>query len=273
MKKLLIASVAALLALTACVKDNLYPYAAIDEVDATYAYNENTPVDVTITVSSFVDLVSVKLCYTKADDPEVAVDMTKGEGDTYTARIPNFDMGVVVKYHVEVETAAGITKSKEANYTVGVTPPNWKMVKLNELNGNKKFIEIINTWEDDVELEGMYIEKDGKKVWTAAKAHVLAPGARLLLYSEDVVGDGGEQAGYDATLVFTSGLSPKKAVRVQLFDPNGKSCDDFNLVNYSTPAPASYSRVPEGTGNWYYTAATPGAANPNDTSSAVGGLE
>ena len=132
---------------------------------------------------------------------------------------------------------------------------------LNELNGNDKFIELYNKGAEAIALNGVYIEKDGKNVWKAGDI-ILTAGAYLLLYSEDVAADHPE---HDSGLIFGSGLSAKKEVRVQLFTPTGASIDDFNLVDYSTPAPASYSRCPDGTGAWTYAAATPGIANAEST--------
>ena len=128
---------------------------------------------------------------------------------------------------------------------------------LNEINGNDKFIELYNYGDGTISLKGMYIEKDGKNVWKAADI-TLNSGEFLLLYSEDVLLD---HPDYEDSLIFSSGLSAKKAVRVQLFTPAGNSLDDFNLVNYTTPAPASYSRYPDGTGDWMYAEVTPGYEN------------
>ena len=144
-------------------------------------------------------------------------------------------------------------------------------LKLNELNGNDKFIEIVNTGKEAINIKGIKILKDTKDVWTGPNRE-LAPGAFLLLYSKDVVVPGGKQEGYDPELVFTSGLSAKKAVRVDLKDPVGNPLDDFNLVTVAKTAPASYSRVPDGSGNWFYTPATPGAKNSTDNSDPVTGL-
>ena len=180
-------------------------------------------------------------------------------------------MGTEVKYYVEASTDGGSVTSKEGSYTVGVIPIDFTPLKLNELNGNDKFIEIINTGSAPINIKGIKILKDTKDVWTGPNRD-LAPGAFLLLYSEDVVVSGGAQEGYDSELVFASGLSAKKAVRVQLNDPVGNALDDFNLVTVAKTAPASYSRVPDGSGKWFYTPATPGAKNSTDNSDPVTGL-
>ena len=142
---------------------------------------------------------------------------------------------------------------------------------LNEVNGNDKFIELRNTSNASFPLEGLTIQKDGKLVWTGQSGYSIEPGGYVLLYSTDVTGAGKAHEGYDAGLQFDSGLSAKKAVRVQLFAVDGSSLDDFNYVTYSgTSALASYGRNANGV--WYYQAATPGAVN-TDGENIVTGLE
>lgn len=146
------------------------------------------------------------------------------------------------------------------------------VVILNEINGNDKFIELRSTATDQkISLEDMTLQKDGKLVWTGQPGYAIEPGGYVLLYSTDVTGAGKAHEGYDAGLQFDSGLSAKKAVRVQLFSTGGSSLDDFNYVTYSgTPTPASYGRNADGV--WYYQDATPGIVNTDGTE-AVSGLE
>ena len=271
MKKFFIAAAALLIAFTSCVKDEMYPYAAVSNVANTIAYDENEAVTVTATVSAFVDIEEVNLVYTAGNTAAKTVKMTGSKG-VYTGTIPAQAMGTAVNYHVDATTSAGTVSSAEGSYTVGVIPIDFTPLKLNELNGNDKFIEILNTGKEAINIKGIKILKDTKDVWTGPDRE-LAAGGYLLLYSEDVVIEGGAQQGYDADLVFTSGLSSKKAVRVQLTDPVGNSLDDFNLVNFVKKCDASYSRVPDGSGTWCHTASTPGATNANDSSTPVEGLE
>ena len=271
MKKIFIICTAALLALTSCVKDQVYPYPTVSGIANTIAYYETDAVTVTATVKAYVDITDVNLVYKLGTAAEKSAKMT-ASGKVYTGTIPAAPLGTEVKYHIEAATAGGVTKSSEISYKVGEAPVDYTKLKLNELNGNKKFIEIINTGKDPVTMKGVKIIKDTKDVWTGP-AILLEPGAFLLLYSEDVVATGGAQEGYDETLVFHSGLSPKKAVCVQLQDPAGNDVDKFNLVTLAKTAPASYSRVPDGTGSWCYTAETPGVKNATDNSDPVTGLE
>lgn len=153
---------------------------------------------------------------------------------------------------------------------------------LNELNGNDKFIELRNTSDKTINLEGVTVWKDGKKVWTGKSGQNVASKGYVLLYSEDVVNWDEEkdaekpkppQYGYNSDLVFTSGLSPKKAVRVQLFSAADVQIDDFNLVGYTKPCPASYGRNANGV--WYYQEATPGTSGASNVDGVdpVTGLE
>jgi len=172
------------------------------------------------------------------------------------------------KYAVPTPGAA----NGEKTGTIEQYPAANGVVVLNEINGNDKFIELYSTATDyKISLEDMTIQKDGNVVWTGAPGYFIEPGGYVLLYSTDVTKPGKVHEGYDAGLQFDSGLSAKKAVRVQLFDNAGVSLDDFNYVTYSgTPAPASYGRNADGV--WYYQDATPGAANTDGTA-AVTGLE
>ena len=270
MKKILFAALAALFAFSACVKDEVYPYPTVSDISNTVAYYETDAVTVTASVNALVDIKEVNLVYQLGTAAEKTAKMT-ASGKVYSGTIPAAPIGTEVKYHIEAATEGGLTKSTVVTYKVGEAPVDYTKLKLNELNGNDKFIEIINTGSDPVTMKGVKIFKDTKDVWTGP-AILLEPGAFLLLYSEDVVVAGGAKEGYDASLVFASGLSAKKAVRVQLADPTGKDVDDFNLVTVAKTAPASYSRVPDGSGAWCYTAATPGAANATDNSDPVTGF-
>ena len=263
MKKLIIASVAILMALTACVKDGVYPYASFSGLENTIAYNENDAVTVSVKASALMTINEINLVYTVNQGEPQVVAMTL-DGKKYKGTIPAQAMDAVVEYYVEAKTDGAVSKSAVATYTVGVIPIDFTPLKLNEINGNDKFIEIVNTGSKDIEMKGVYIQKDGNTKWTAAEGTTLKAGKFLLLYSSDVTATGGAHEGYAAELVFDGGLSAKKAVHVELFDPKGNSLSDFNLTNLlKSQAPASYGVNADG--NWYYQDATPGAKNTDGT--------
>lgn len=268
MKKIIaIAALALPFILSSCVKDEVYGGATISDISNTIAYTENDDVTVSAKVSAFVEIVSVDLVYA-VGGTEKTVAMAEGNG-VYTATIPAQPMNTEVSYYIKAATQKAASVSGVIKYTVGATPIDYSGLVLNELNGNDKFIEIYNAGADVPTLAGVYIEKDQKNVWVGDN-RPLKKGEYLLLYSEDVVVAGGAHEGYDEALVFHSGLSAKKAVRVQLFSPSTASLSDFNLATCVSPASASYSRNSDG--KWYHAAATPGAVNVEGTE-AVEGLE
>ena len=157
-------------------------------------------------------------------------------------------------------------------------------VVYNELDGHAKFIELYNTTDKEVSLEGVYVvkydvEKDGGKstTWTgaagmkiAAKGYVVLESFDLCDDDEDGVRDNDYKYESD-NHVFKGGLSAKKNVKFELCDAAGNVLDTFvrgeegsagwNNSKISENKECSYSRVPDGTGEWAYALPTKGAAN------------
>ena len=267
-------ALALLMGLASCVKDKQYPGITISNV--TYnptAVQEDDEVTVTATITSFQKILEAKVVYT-IDGESLALAMTEGTDNLYKAVIPAYPDGTTVSFYVEADNNEVTAASPVMEYTVGAVAVDYTVLRLNELNGNDKFIEIYNAGADAINLNGVYIEKDGTQNWLADNTVKIDAGGYLLLYSEDVTIDGAAQAGYPESLTFHSGLSAKKNVRVQLFTPAGVSIDDFNLTNIEAndpayiPAPASYSRNADG--KWYYGDATPGAVNVDGTVALLG---
>ena len=264
-------ALALLVGLASCVKDKQYPGVTISNVSyLPTAVQAEDDVTVTATITSF-DAFTAKMVYTVADAKPVEVAMTSGtEKDAYIAVIPAQPDGTTVSFYILAEGTL-VAQSPAMEYTVGAVAVDYRVLRLNELNGNDKFIEIYNTGAEAINMNGVYIEKDGSQNWVADNTVKIEAGGYLLLYSEDVQAAMPE---YPEALIFHSGLSAKKNVRIQLFTPAGVSIDDFNLTNIDAndpayiPAPASYSRNADG--NWYYADATPGAVNVDGTVALLG---
>lgn len=264
-------ALALLMGLASCVKDKQYPGITISNVSyAPTAVQAGDDVTVTANITSFNEFTA-KLVYTVAEGTPKEVAMTSGaERDVYTAVIPGQEDGITVSFYV-LAAGALVSQSPAMEYTVGAVAVDYSVLRLNELNGNDKFIEIYNTGAEAINMNGVYIEKDGTQNWLADNTVKIDAGGYLLLYSEDVTADHPE---YSESLIFHSGLSAKKNVRIQLFTPAGVSIDDFNLTNIDAndpayiPAPASYSRNADG--QWYYADATPGAVNVDGTQLVLG---
>ena len=271
MKKIMFAALALIVMMASCVKDK--QYAGINISNVSYnptAVTEYSDVTVSATITCFKDFTA-KLVYT-IDDENTEMAMTAVE-DVYTAVIPAQPDGTKVSFFVQAMNGEFTAVSPAMEYEVGAVAVDYSVLRLNELNGNDKFIEIYNTGAEAINMNGVYINKDDAQNWVGDNTVTVEPGAYLLLYSEDVALD---HPDVPESLIFHSGLSAKKNVRIQLLTPAGENIDDFNLVNIDAndpayiPAPASYSRNADG--NWYYADATPGAANV-DGEVALLGLE
>ena len=278
MKKIMFVALALLMGLASCVKDKQYPGINISNV--TYepkAVQADDDVTVMATITSFKDFTATLVYSTDAASKSEELGMVAGENNLYTAVIPAQPDGTKVSFYVQAMNGEVTAVSSTMEYEVGAVAIDYSVLRLNELNGNDKFIEIYNTGAEAINLNGVYIEKDGEQNWVADNTVKIEAGAYLVLYSEDVVADHPE---VPEALIFHSGLSAKKNVRIQLFTPAGASIDDFNMTAIelngdaygyaSNQAPASYSRNADG--NWYYADATPGAAN-TDGQNIVLGLE
>ena len=276
MKKILFVALALVFGLVSCMKDKQYPGINISNVSySPTAVQATNDVTVSATISCFNEFTAKVVYNINGGSHEVAMTA----GNPYTAIIPAQPDGTTVTFYVEASNDDVITKSASMEYTVGAVPIDYSALRLNELNGNDKFIEIFNNGAEAINMGGVTIYKDTEKlIWTGKNSIDLEPGAYLLLYSSDVINDHPE---IDTTLyMFNGGLSAKKNVRIEIKTPAGVDIDDFNLVDidqngaaygYSgNQAPASYSRNADT--NWYYADATPGAANV-DGENIVLGLE
>ena len=272
MKKIMFVALALLMGLASCVKDKQYPGINIANVSyAPTAVQATDDVTVTATITSFKDFTAKLVYSTDEANKAEELGMVAGENNLYTAVIPAQPDGTKVSFYVQAMNGEVTAVSPTMEYEVGAVAIDYSKLRLNELNGNDKFIEIYNAGAEAINLNGVYIEKDDAQNWIGDNTVKIEAGAYLVLYSEDVVADHPE---IPESLIFHSGPSAKKNVRIQLFTPAGVSIDDFNLTNIDAndpayiPAPASYSRNADG--KWYYADATPGAANVDGTVALLG---
>ena len=159
-------------------------------------------------------------------------------------------------------------------------------IVLNELSGADKFIELYNTTDKEISLEGVYVvkydsSKDGGKstTWTGAKGMTIAAKGYVVLESSDLADpaeDGDPNYAYEsANHVFKGGLSGKKNVFIELYNANDEKLSEFKrgeegagwnqVSGFNNNKKNTFSRVPNGTGDWAYAAPTKGAANGEKT--------
>ena len=155
-------------------------------------------------------------------------------------------------------------------------------IVLNELSGADKFIELYNTTDKEVSLEGVYLvkydsSKDGGKTttWTGAKGMKIAAKSYVVLESSDLsdpAEDGDPAYAYEsANHVFKGGLSGKKNVFIELYSAADEVLSEFKrgeegagwnqVSGFNNDKKHTFSRVPDGTGEWAYADPTKGAAN------------
>lgn len=278
-KSLIIAVMALAVCLASCGKK-----IEIVLSNVTYAPTVVTPAD-DVKVNALAtcsEAFTVTLFYTVNSGNVQEVEMEATEtANLYVATIPAQELGAAVEFYISAtadEADVAMTSDKYT-YTVvegigGGGGGDYSTIVLNELNGDTKFIEIYNTGDAEVNLEGVYMIKDERQDtnWLADATVIVPAHGWLLLYSEDVVIEGEAQEGYPENLVFHSGFSAKKAVKIELFTPAGESIDAFvrcpeggtwgdGMTNVGS---SSFARIPDG-GEWKLVdTATPGEANPTE---------
>ena len=190
-----------------------------------------------------------------------------GNGESY-GRYPDGtgDWSMMAPSQNAANTAGTTAISMEA--TPDQQGPDYTGLALNELCGNKpqKYIELYNASSAPMDIAGVQLRKDGDEiVYVAPAGTTIAVGGFLLLPADQD----------DYTTGFTSGLSAKKSVKIELLDPDAKVLDVFMDKSRSqgevwgTDDPLyngdesgnTYGRYPDGTGKWYMTTASAGTAN------------
>ena len=155
-------------------------------------------------------------------------------------------------------------------------------IVLNELSGADKFIELYNTTDAEISLEGLSLvkydsSKDGGKstTWTGKAGMKIAAKGYVVLESSDLAdeAEGGDPnyAYESADHVFKGGLSGKKNLKIELVDAQENVLDAFargeegagwnQVSGFNNDKKHTFSRVPDGTGEWAYADPTKGAAN------------
>ncbi len=168
------------------------------------------------------------------------------------------------------------------DYNVGV-----KGIVLNELSGADKYIELYNTTDAEVSLRKVYIvkydsSKDGGKstTWTGAKEMTIAAKGYVVLESSDLSDpnekDSDPNYPYESeNHIFKGGLSGKKNVKIELYNAKNELLDTFirgeestgwnQIDTYNNDKKHTFSRVPDGIGEWAYADPTKGTANGEKT--------
>ena len=192
-------------------------------------------------------------------DKELGENSSHAVGGSYS-RVPDGtgEWTVVTK-----ATKGGANKVTEPEEPSGI---DYTGLVLNELNGNKptKYIELYNGADHELDITGVQIKKDDEEiVYIAPENTKIASHGFLVLLSDQT----------DYSTGFTSGLSAKKSVMIELLSPENTAIDVFkNLTDAGeeiwgeTPKyngeteGMAYARKDNGA-QWYMMKATQGESN------------
>lgn len=264
MKKIFIITAAAILALTGCVKDEIYkgPTKIEKVVFTPEAPTSNDQVTVVLTVSGLQAVTTATLYYGNA-----AVPMTPdNSGYGFKGTIPAMPDGTEVTFNIKVINEADFeTVSDNYSYKVGDPATDWTKLKINEVYGagadDEKFFELYNGSDFPIKLTGVTFHKDEALCWTGIDGEVVpAKGVFAIVGAKGTTERG-----------FSSGFSSKKSVLIELFDIKGNKIDQFQRgekdaegkwgASLPDVKPNSWQRIPDGTGAFKIAAPTCGAKN------------
>ncbi|MBL0336916.1 MAG: lamin tail domain-containing protein [Chitinophagaceae bacterium] len=266
---------------SSCVKDEMYNGPA--NVSAiSFSPASATPDDsvaVTAVISAVRGIQTAKVVYNVNGGEFNSVLMTAGSSDTFAAKIPKQADQAIVTFYIDVITNGGFeSKSIVKTYKVGAIPPNYAAIILNEVDGNKKFVELYNNSDNPVNISGMAIIKNGTslKFEDGTPSWVVPTGTIIPGRGYGVI----KCSGYSATAdpgaviigVVGDGMSAKQTLLLELVKPDATVLNTFQRgvspwgVTISAIATTdSYSRCPDGTGAWKTALSTCGKANGAST--------
>lgn len=195
-------------------------------------------------------------------DTEFGIDGSHEIGGSYS-RIPDGTGEWIIVTKATQGIANKVTEPGEPS---GV---DYTGLVLNELNGNApKYIELYNGTDNEMDITGVKLKKDDDKiVYIAPEGTKIVARGFLVLLSDQP----------DYSTGFTTGLSAKKSVKIELFSPDDTTIDIFkNLAKTGdeiwgeTPKyngetdEMAYARKDNGT-EWYMMKTTQGESNSTTT--------
>ncbi|MCL1942573.1 MAG: lamin tail domain-containing protein [Candidatus Azobacteroides sp.] len=151
--------------------------------------------------------------------------------------------------------------------TQGIPEPAPETLVINEVDGNGKFVEIYNSGTEAISLEGYSLVKNEASTWWTGKATTTIAAGGYYTIAQSGGANGADE--YNGA----SGISPKQNVKFELKSPDGKTVVDYfartnggNWGNSVTPdygagTPYSFSRCPDGTGDFQLAVPSCNAAN------------
>ena len=175
---------------------------------------------------------------------------------------------------VNMKNGDNVTSITRISFAQDLSEIDYSKLKLNEVSGvggdSEKFYELINIGDVDIPLEGCQIfynangsvgetfpPSDDRLTWTGVSSQTAKAGQLFALIGRNDPGS------------FTLGITPERILIITLKDPAGNIIDQCIRAEdtgiYATPdRNQSFSRIPDGTGPFYFTTPTPDAFNGTD---------
>ena len=179
---------------------------------------------------------------------------------------------------VNMKSGSSLTNVTRVGFSLEMPTFDYSKLKINEVSGvgddSEKFYELINIGDVEISLAGckLYYNANGSTggvfppngnqglTWTGNETHMIQPGDLMLLL-------GRYHATNNPNGAFTTGLTAQRMLIITLEDPTGNVIDqciraeDTEIYDISDK---SFSRIPDGTGDFYFTTPTPNLFNGND---------
>ena len=246
--------------------------------------DENVTISVKVTdEKNTVTSVVLKWKKDGADQPEVDITASKDD-NLYTAIIDKQADGTVIEWTIEAANDKGQKMSQTGQFTFKFNSPYSKL-KLNEVNGFSatgdvdKFYELINIGDVEISLAGVTIDYNANSnagenfppagnqgvTWMGCTSQTIAPGGLF------VIQDRSSSQVIDINTCATkmrTGLTAGRILIITLKDPDGNTIDQCIRAKDTAPydiTNKSFSRIPDGTGDFYFTTSTPNEKNGTST--------
>jgi len=169
---------------------------------------------------------------------------------------------------------ADVNDIKRISFAQDFSEIDYSKLRINEVSGvggdPDKFYELINIGDVDILLKDckMYYNNDpfnaayvAPLTWTGCADQVIEAGGLLCLIGRN-----------SNPCSFTTGLTAQRNIKVTLVDPDGNLIDEFTRAKDTEEyafTDKSFSRIPDGTGPFYFTDPTPCELNGEDATGLV----
>jgi hypothetical protein len=253
---------------------------AVEVVSIAPSPTPDNDVTITVKVVNISSVSSVTLNWKKDGVAQPNINITNSLTDnTYKGIIPKQVEGTVALWTIEASNANGVKASVSGTLTFVVNNADYTKLKLNEVSGvggdDDKFYELINTGTEPINLAGCKIYYNangagggtlpsgkGNLTWTggADMEQIIQPGQLLSLIGRSKPGS------------FSTGLTAARILIITFDDPDGVMIDQCIRAEDTAPydyIDKSFSRIPDGTGPFYFTTPTPNVMNGTVTTGLV----